>query len=1045
MQLKFCSLFLATFFLAGVFGQSPATFRESRKTYVTYPFSDPDPIPSQAAIYPYFRFDGFTNTPVNKEWTVVELENDFIRVVILPEIGGKIWTAIDKTTGKPYLYDNKVIKFRDIAMRGPWTSGGLEPNYGIIGHTPNCATPVDHITRKNDDGSVSCFIGVLDLLTRTRWQIEINLPRDKAYFTTNSIWSNPTGLGQPYYHWMNTGIKTKGDLEFIFPGTHYIGHGGEPATWPVNESNGKNINFYEQNDFGTYKSYHVLGRQTDFFGAYWHDDKYGMVRYAPYDDKIGKKIWIWGLSRQGMIWEKILTDSDGQYAEIQSGRMFNQNASASSLTPFKHIGFTPHGTDRWTEYWYPVNNTRGMVVANASAALNVKVEGGWLKWFCSPVSSFRDELEVVADGKTVMKRTIDAKPLKTISDSVRMTGMPGSISISLKGQQLEWSSDPDHKRLSRPLEAPSPYDWSSAEGLAVMGKELMDQKMFMDAEVKLRQALAKDPNSLYALVKLAELCVRNGDHQQAFDHARKAISFDAHHGASNYYYGLSASMLGREADAFDGFSVASMSMEYRAAAYVEIAKLHARKSRWKDVLSYVQKAEDFNRLDAVAAQLRILAHRMTGDMAAYKSQLAGLGSVQPLNPFYKWENARQGTTGSRTPVMIPLRNELPEETMLELASFYLDIGLMSEAEKVLSVLPAHPLALYQLAYLQRSDREKSMNLLKKANDLSTSMVFPFRTEFMPVLKWAEENSDHWKPAYYRALLLHDKNKHAEALQMVRQLGDKPDVAPFYALRALWSKDDPKAKEADLKKAMVIDRQSWRYPKLLTQHHIEQKDNAAALAVVQQFKAASPAPNFVMDMLMAKTMLLNRRYRESDSLLARMDIIPFEGATEGRALYWESKMMQAVSEMKKKNYSGALAFIQQAEQWPENLGVGKPYETDLDNRLETYLTYICQQELKTGPKDAGNLDKILAFTPGIHNTIRNFQPANHLVTKWANDAQGGGRMDWNKWMAEQTERFPEYRDIFSWVKDQGNGIRSENVPDAVSSDPWVRVLTAFASK
>ena len=123
--------------------QAPSSIKVFQQSFVTYPFSDPDPIASQTAIYPYYRFDGFTNKPVNKKWTVVELENDYIKVLILPEIGGKIWTAIDKTTGKEFLYNNKVIKFMDIAMRGPWTSGGLEANYGIIGHTPNCATPVD--------------------------------------------------------------------------------------------------------------------------------------------------------------------------------------------------------------------------------------------------------------------------------------------------------------------------------------------------------------------------------------------------------------------------------------------------------------------------------------------------------------------------------------------------------------------------------------------------------------------------------------------------------------------------------------------------------------------------------------------------------------------------------------------------------------------------------------------------------------------------------------------------------------------------------------
>jgi hypothetical protein len=174
--------------------QHKATIREYTKNFKTYPFSDPDPVPEAGRIYPYYRFDGYTNQPIQKDWKVVELENDYIKVMILPEIGGKIWTAIEKVTGKPFIYYNHVVKFRDVSMRGPWTSGGIEPNYGIIGHTPNCATPVDYITMLKPDGSASCIIGVLDLLTRTSWRIDINLAPDKAYFTTGSFWFNASPI-----------------------------------------------------------------------------------------------------------------------------------------------------------------------------------------------------------------------------------------------------------------------------------------------------------------------------------------------------------------------------------------------------------------------------------------------------------------------------------------------------------------------------------------------------------------------------------------------------------------------------------------------------------------------------------------------------------------------------------------------------------------------------------------------------------------------------------------------------------------------------------
>jgi hypothetical protein len=156
---------------------------------------------------------------------------------------------------------------------------------------------------------------------------------------------------------MNTGIKAAGNLELIYPGTHYIGHGGELFSWPMHPENGKNLAFYEQNDFGPYKSYHVLGRYSDFFGAYWHDDDFGMGRYSARDDKLGKKAWIWGLSRQGMIWEQLLTDTDGQYVEVQSA-LFNQRRSRAPSRPSTRLRSLL--TDTWSRL-VPVKGTRGLV------------------------------------------------------------------------------------------------------------------------------------------------------------------------------------------------------------------------------------------------------------------------------------------------------------------------------------------------------------------------------------------------------------------------------------------------------------------------------------------------------------------------------------------------------------------------------------------------------------------------------------------------------------------------------------------------------------
>ncbi len=297
--------------------------REVARPMTTYPYSDPDPVARPGRVYPYFRFDGFTNKSEIRNWKLVELENDYIKLAVMPEMGGKVWEAIEKSRQYPFVFSTEVVKFRDISLRGAWTTGGLEFNFGDIGHATTASTPVDYFTRTNSDGSVSCFIGATEWASRTTWRVEIRLAPDKAYFTTRSWWYNNTPVEQEFYHWINAGFKAEGDLEFVFPGTHHIGHGGEYDTWPL-DSMGRNISFYEKNNFGSYKSYHIVGRPSNFYGGYWHNDDMGFGRYSPYYEKLGKKVWVLGLSQEGTRWENLLGDNDGLNVELQSGRLFNQ-------------------------------------------------------------------------------------------------------------------------------------------------------------------------------------------------------------------------------------------------------------------------------------------------------------------------------------------------------------------------------------------------------------------------------------------------------------------------------------------------------------------------------------------------------------------------------------------------------------------------------------------------------------------------------------------------------------------------------------------------
>jgi Tfp pilus assembly protein PilF len=971
---KFVLAASLTFWSTVLVAQSPSKVKESIKVFKTYPFSDPDPIPRMGNIYPYFRFDGYTDKAIDKSWKVVELENDYLSVMILPEIGGKIWSATEKSTGKNFLYYNHVVKFRDIAMRGPWTSGGIEANYGIIGHTPNCATPVDYLTRTNADGSVSCFIGTLDLLTRTYWTIEINLPKDKAYFTTKSFWSNTTAMEQPYYTWMNVGLKAAGNLEFIYPGTRYLGHDGSNHAWPIHEGNGKNISFYEQNNFGPYKSYHVFGKYTDFFGAYWHNENFGMGRYAPHDEKAGKKIWIWGLSQQGMIWEKLLSDTDGQYVEVQSGRLYNQTDHTSSVTPFKHRGFAPHSTDTWTEHWFPVKGTHGFVTAGPAGAMNVRSRNGYARIDLCPLGAISEKLVVTQGDRKIYEKTLSLKTLQVFTDSVSiLTTIP--FVVTLGDHLLDYNSDPKDGVLARPLESPSDFDWNSLQGLYVEGKEFIRERQYLKAEEKLKQCLAKDPNYLPALADLGMLSYRNIDYTHALEYLMKALSIDTYHPQANFYYGLTQAALGKETDARDGLDIAAQDPAFRAGAYTELGRLELKAGRLNRAEGYARKSLEGNSQNVDGYQLLAVIARLRKDSNAANESLAALRKMNPLNHFANAEDhLRLNTSESGKTLVNGIRNELAVETYLELASWYFRLDRWADAQAILALAPANAEVLYWQAYMEKK-LGGSSDKLDRATRAPLEGVFPFRAESATVLAWATGATDSWRPVYFLGLIYWNKNQLSKARELFMACGNRPEFSPFYAARAELV---PETSAKDLRKASELHPNQWRYGKQLILRAIEEKKYAEALKTAQDYDSRLPN-DFRIRLLLAKANLLGGKYAACVDVLNATKVLPYEGSTEGHALYREALLMQTLERLKAKKYAEALALVTKARGYPENLGVGKPYDENIDSRVESFLEGLCHEGLKKPDQAKASWSALTSQNqvPGINN----------LVTAWAFRKQG----------------------------------------------------------
>ncbi|MBO9620402.1 MAG: DUF5107 domain-containing protein [Niabella sp.] len=992
MKKGYCCM-MALLLYWGLAAQKNATITELKKSYITYPFSDPDPVPSFERIYPYFRFDGFTATPVQKEWKVVQLENDFIRVEVFPQIGGKVWSAYDKIHKRYFLYNNNVVKFRDIAMRGPWTSGGIEFNYGIIGHTPNTATPVDYKLITGVDGSVSCIIGCLEMLTRTRWNVEVKLEKDKGYFTTHSSWVNATATGEPYYQWSNSAVSAKSDLQLVYPGAAAIGHSGEVVQWPYDSVARKNVSQWKENNYEGSKSFHVINSGKPYFGAYWKDADFGMLHYTASDEKLGRKMFSWALSDQGDIWKELLTDSSGQYVEMQSGRLFNQNAAPSSQTPFKQTQFIPYGTDQWTEYWYPFAGTGGVTDANAAGVISVNAAALSI----APLIFIKDTLYVRDQkGSILYAQRVALQPLQAKKFKTGLLPEQWKEAVISLGA-YRWSVD--DKILQRPLKAPADFDRESAYGLYLFARDLAGMKNYSEAELKVRQSLVQNNNYVPALTLLSHLLYNRMQYDSAFYLAKHALAVDTYDGAANYYYALAAVKTNRINDAMDGFDVAALTTEFRSPAYTGMSRICFIQKDYTRSLQYAQKALLNNQLNIEALQLQYLIKRITGKEKGTEEKR--IIEAEPLNRFLLFEKFFSGA-GNEKALTGSIQNEFPYQTYLELAIWYYELGRFQEAEKLLLLAPKQKEVLYWLAYMNRA-QASGASYLQQAIAADLNFVFPFREESMPVFDWARTQTKSWEPAYLLALLQLGRNNRHEAWTLLNGINDAVTFAPFYMVRAALN-EDTALQRRDLERAEAVGK-GWRYKNYLTRYYLAAKEYKKALAVIEPYCRQHP-DDYINGMLYVRTLMRNDRYQQADELLKGLQVLPFEGAGEGRLVYEDIKLMLAVKALEQKKYAGASGYIREAALWPRNMGVGKPYDDQIDKRPEQFFEAVTQiargkesdgrqlmQLVAASDKSGTSLNALMQVA--ALKWLNREAAAATLFKKWASAQKDPGRISWGK--------------------------------------------------
>lgn len=938
------------------FAQSPAQIRLEKTEIQTYGYSDPNPVPilvKDTRLYPYHSFDGMSAEPEPRTWDVVVLENDYIKVFVLPEAGGKIWGAIEKSTGNEFIYRNEVMKFRNIALRGPWTSGGIEFNFGVIGHTPSTAAPVDYVTVVNADGSVSCFVGTIDLPSRTEWRVEIRLSPDKAYVETRALWSNPTPVEQPYYNWMTAAAFATDDLVMSIPGNSYLGHSGEAMAWPV-DSEGRDLAVYDNNRFGRSKSYHVVGKYADYFGGYYKDQGYGFGHWAEYSDMPGQKLWLWSLARDGGIWEDLLTDTDGQYIEFQAGRLFVQYSPGANRNPITQVGFEPYRTDRWVERWFPVMGIGGLVDASSEAAMNVEVDAQGdderVRIGISPFGSGTANVSVKQAGREVGRQEIQFDPLQVTELSFPIRGGE-AFEVIVPELDLGYHSDPAHGVVERPFvqRASAAVEIPPVQQQYQAARELMKGRWYTSARVRLDSVLVEQPWHTDATLAMAELDYRSAKYVEAMRRVRRVLELDTYHARANYLAGIINRASGKSLEAKEALGWAARSMAFRSVAFAQLAEVAIQDRDYQRAIETANAALDYDRYSIPALETLAAARRLIGDADGAAEAIQALQAVDPLSKFAAFEryladrSLEAGFFGS-------IRSEFPEQSYVELGLSYRRRGMDAEALEVFSLAVEQTggqLSRLWLAYLLNSvDPANSKVQLNRAIG-RTVEARPYRQETIDVLEWAVKNNDNWQWRYLLALNYWAVNRDQEAANVLTSLADMPDEPEPYITRAmLRQKVHSISPERDYRKALSINENNWR-SWLYLERYLEDAgrwDEAWAVATraVQRFPES-----FVVRLAHARTLIRTGRSSKALEVLGETNVLPAEGSGGGRELFAVAHMLVGLDLIQGKNddCEAAIGHFRQALLWPEHLGQGKPFVAE--ERLQNMMTGFCLSQLGRG--------------------------------------------------------------------------------------------------
>lgn len=969
----------------------PATVRmwEQSVAIPTYPLGEADKDPifysgrryqgAKGPVYPYAMLDKLGDRPVDKPYRTVYLENKYLQLSILPELGGRIFTGLDKTNGYDFFYRQHVIKPALIGMAGAWISGGVEWN---IPHHHRVTTfmPVDYRLVENPDGSKTVWLGETEWRHRMKWLVGVTLHPDRSYLEITTKLFNRTPVAHSMLCFANVAVHANADYQVIFPpGTEYgTQHAKrEFVHWPIGQEvynrvdrRGVDLSWWKNQPSPI--SIFAWNYDDDFVGGYDHGKQAGVVHVADHHVAPGKKFFTWGSGEEGRMWDKVLTDGDGPYIELMTGAYSDNQPDYSWVQPYE--------TRIVREIWYPLRSLGGIKNANDEAAVNLELDASHTARLAVNTTSERRAARVVleARGKTIYEKTAAIGPERPFVAQV--AAGPG-----VKPEDLKLTVWSDGKELVRYQPAkprgapmpdpvtppPAPQDVKTADELHQIGLRL---EQFHNAAIEpypyYQEALKRDPGDSRANTALGILYCKRGMFVEAEQRLRAAIArittrYTVPKDTEAFYYlGVALDGQGKHDAADEAFYQATWGQAWSAAGYFALAQNACRKGRLAEALDLLHRSLATNTRNHKGLGLKAMLLRRLGRT---QEALAAVCEAQRLDPLDFWSGneaylvaaagAQPAEAGkAKAGLEASMRGEV--QSYLELASDYAACGVWDDAIDVLTRFVAispdktriHPMVYYNLADFcdRKGSREEARRYGELAAKMPRDYCFPFRLESIDVLRRAmAANPADARALYYLGNLLYD----IQPREAIAAWEKSRDLDPGFGtvhrnLGLAYARiegDYPKA-AASLTAAVEADPTDPRpFTELDEVAEVAGVSLEKRLAILEK-NAATVARRDDALLRHVGLCLLAGRYDRALTLLADHRFRRWEGENGPHTMYVDAHLLRGQRHLDAKQFAEARQDFLAALEYPENFETGRPLHGGPKTAEIEYLLGVTSEAL-----------------------------------------------------------------------------------------------------